>query len=131
MESKSWEEIVSKIKNLQLKEDFDLIVSIGRGGIIPGLLLAKEKNLEFGVLWLKFRDEDNETLFEEPKFVKKTNFKSKNKNILLVDNVSRTGKTVKKAKEILEDSNLVKTLVVNGKGDYSLYEEDCFEFPWD
>jgi len=131
MGNKSWEEIVSKIENIDLKEDFDLIVAIGRGGIIPGLIISKIKKLDFGILWLRYRNENKKIIFKEPKFLRKSDFESKNKKVLLVDEVSRTGETMKKAKNILKDSEIVKTFVINGEADYSLYNQNCFKFPWD
>ena len=49
---------------------------------------------------------------------------------LLVDDRSRTGKTFDKGKALLKGAKFIKTLVVNGKADYPLFDEDCFTFPW-
>jgi len=46
------------------------------------------------------------------------------------DTVARTGKTLEKAKEIL-GGNEIKTFVINGKADYSLFDyKECIEWPW-
>ena len=59
-----------------------------------------------------------------------TRLKIKNKKILIVDDISRTGATLKKAKEILK-GNKLKTFVINGKADYSLYNlKGCVKWPW-
>jgi xanthine phosphoribosyltransferase len=43
----------------------------------------------------------------------------------------KTGATLNYAVNLLkDDARLVKTFAVNGKADYSLYNEDCFRFPW-
>jgi len=37
---------------------------------------------------------------------------------------------IQKAKELLAKAALVKTFAVNGKADYSLFDEPCFKMPW-
>ena len=57
-------------------------------------------------------------------------FSEKEKKVLLVDDVSRTGATLGKAKELLK-GNEVNTFVLKGKADYSIFEIDgCVEWPW-
>ena len=54
----------------------------------------------------------------------------KDKKILLVDTVSRTGKTLKKAKQLLK-GNKIKTFVINGKADYQIInKKECVLMPW-
>ena len=96
---------------------------------MPASLLRHILGLPGCVMWLNYRNENNEPILKEP-ILKKPFGKIKNKNILLVDTVSRTGKTLEKAKEILK-GNKIKTFVINGKADYSLYNfKECIEWPW-
>ncbi len=110
-------------------EKLDLIVAIGKGGIIPAVFIHQKLKIPIETIWINFRDETNKPIRKEPILIKKLK-KIKNKKILLVDDVSRTGKTLEKAKKILK-GNKIKTFVVNGKADYYiLNKEECVEFPW-
>ncbi len=55
----------------------------------------------------------------------------KGNKLLLVDDVSVSGKTMKMAKEALA-GNEVKTLALKGKADYVLFPEisECVKWPW-
>jgi len=120
MKALTLEEIKDRIGEIEF-EEFDKIVAIGKGGIVPSLLLQ--------VMWLSFRDKDNKVVYEKPKLIKRFNG-IKNERILLVDDVSRSGKTLEEARKIL-NGNKIKTLVVNGKADYSLFNfKECVKFPW-
>jgi len=61
----------------------------------------------------------------------KIKFYFKNKKIFLVDDRVNTGSTLEYAKKLLKNSALIETFAINGKADYSLYNEECFLMPWD
>lgn len=124
------QEILEKIKNFEFPEEFDFMIAIGRGGIIPAAILNQKLNLEMGTLWLRFRDEKNNAMGEHPKLVKEFELDAKDKRILIVDDVSRTGASLNYVKELLKDAKSVRTFVINGKADFYLYDEECFKFPW-
>jgi len=42
----------------------------------------------------------------------------------------KSGTTLTYAMELLKGAKSIKTFAVNGKADYSLYDEACFLFPW-
>ena len=126
----------------------NISIAIGKGGIIPSVFLHQKLKIPIETIWINFRDKTNKPIRKEPVLIKTNKlkillnsknskglekskiFQSKNKKILLVDDVSRTGKTLEKAKNILK-GNKIKTFVVNGKADYSLFnKEECIEFPW-
>jgi xanthine phosphoribosyltransferase len=130
MITKPLSEIIDRIKSVEFKENFDTIVAIAKGGIIPAALLMQKLNVDIEFLWLEFRDETQKPKYDEPVLTKPINFLFKNKTILLVDDRSNTGKTFKKASELLKGAKLIKTCAVNGKSDYSLFDEECFTFPW-
>ncbi len=69
-------------------------------------------------------------LYDKPKLLSEINFAFKGRKLLLVDDRVKTGTTLEFAKELLSEASLVKTLAVNGKADYCLYDESCFRFPW-
>ena len=121
-------QIIKKIKKIRFPK-FDLIVAIGKDGIMPASLLHHFLKTPVKVISINYRNKDNKPIRKEPILTKPFK-KPKNKKILIVDTVSRTGKTLNKAKEILK-RNKIKTFVINGKADYSLYNfKECMEFPW-
>jgi len=130
MEEKSWKQIQNKLDRVVFDKNFDMIVAIGRGGVTPGFLVSKKLKKDLELVWLRFRDDENKVAFKQPKLIKKLEFNFKNKNILLVDDISRTGTTFKAASKYLKGSKSIKTFVINGKADYYLYDENCFKFPW-
>jgi len=130
MKEKKWGQILNKIENVHFREKFDLVVAIARGGIVPGFLISKKQKIDLELLWLKFRNDENKIMFKQPRLVKKIDFSCRGKKILLVDDVCKTNATFDAAKRYLKDAKVVKTLAVNGKADYHLYDEECFKFPW-
>ncbi len=130
MKEKNWKQILNKIEKVHFSEKFDLVVAIARGGIVPGFLIAKKQKTDFEILWLRFRNDKNKIMFKQPRLMKKINFNCQGKKILLVDDVCRTGTTFGAAKKYLKGAKAIKTLAVNGKADYRLYDEECFKFPW-
>jgi len=130
MNLKTIDEILNKIKAIEFRENFDIIVAIARGGIFPAALLQQKLMIDLEIIWLNFRDEKQQPQHDEPVLLKPVSFDYADKKILLVDDRSRTGKTFEKGKSLLDGALLIKTFVVNGKADYPLYDEDCFKFPW-
>jgi uncharacterized protein len=123
-------EIIDKIKSVEFKEDFDTIVAIARGGIIPAALIQQKLSVDIEILWINFRDDSQQPQHDDPILMKPINFDYLDKRILLVDDRCKTGKTLIKGIELLKGARYVKTLVVNGKADYPLFDEECFTFPW-
>jgi xanthine phosphoribosyltransferase len=130
MKKKSFEELISKIYDFDFEESFDIIVGISRGGIIPSGMIAQIMNIPVKIININYRDDNHSPRYEMPKLVEEIDFNYGNKNILLVDDVSRSGKTLSFVKELLIEADLIKTFVINGSADYSLYNEDCFKMPW-
>lgn len=128
--SKTWEELSSKIKTIVFNESFDLIVAIANGGIIPAALINQRLNLPIQLLKISYRDAKQQPLFDSPKLVDNIGFDIRNKKILLAEDRVKTGATLQYAKELLNEAMLVKTFAVNGNADYALYNEACFLFPW-
>jgi len=122
--------ISERLKQVELPET-DLVIGIGSGGIVPAGIVAFHLNAELQVMVLNYRDELNNPRYEEPKVLEKPRGNLEGKRILLVDDVSVSGKTMNKALEQLEGLN-VKTLAMKGKADYVLFPEikDCVKWPW-
>lgn len=128
---KSFEEIKEKIALFDFNESFDLIIAIANGGIIPAALINQRLNTELQLLKISLRDARHQPLYDAPQLKAPLGFEYKGRTILLVEDRVKTGATLQFAKKLLEEeASLVKTFAVNGPGDYSLYNENCFKFPW-
>ncbi|NCB08538.1 MAG: phosphoribosyltransferase [Bacteroidia bacterium] len=126
----SFREISERLKKTELPE-IDLVIGIGSGGIVPAGFVAFHLNAELQVITLNYRDEQNNPRYDEPKILQKPEWQLEGKRILLVDDVSVSGKTMNTALELLKGYN-VKTLAMKGKADYVLFPEikDCVKWPW-
>ena len=127
---KSFDEIIERVRTIEIPETFDMVVAIANGGIIPAAMINQRLGCEFYMLKLNLRDAMQNKLYDKPKLLQEIDFDFKGKRILLVDDRVKTGTTLTFAKELLSDAKLVKTLAVNGIADYCLYNESCFRFPW-
>ncbi|MDD4820238.1 MAG: phosphoribosyltransferase [Flavobacteriales bacterium] len=130
MEGKSFQQVMDKFRQLIIYEEFDMIVAIANGGIVPAGILCRKLDLPVYMLRLHLRDENNNKIFDKPQLLKEIDFPVKGKRILLVDDRIKTGTSIEFAKELLSEAALVKTFAVNGTADYALYDEMCFPFPW-
>ena len=126
----SFKQITERLKTLNLPE-IDLVIGIGSGGVPAATMLAYHLNAELLVMTLNYRDEQNKPRYESPKVIHKPNWQLQNQRILLVDDVSVSGKTMNAALEQLPGLN-VKTLAMKGKADFVLFPEikDCVKWPW-
>ena len=126
----SFKEISERLKQMDLP-DIDLVIGIGSGGVPPATFVAFYLNAELEVMTLNYRDENNNPRYDEPKVLYQPLWNLKGKRILLVDDVSVSGKTINAALEVLKGYN-VKTLAMKGKADFVLFPEikDCVKWPW-
>ncbi|MBP8944786.1 MAG: phosphoribosyltransferase [Paludibacteraceae bacterium] len=130
MTEKSWEEILQRFREIEFQETFDMIVAIANGGIIPAAILNQRLNIDIQLLKINLRNADQKPIYDVPKLLSPINFDYVDKKILLVEDRIKTGATVQFAIELLKDAAQIKTFAVNGKANYSLYDEPCFRFPW-
>ena len=126
----SMEEISKRINEVKLP-DFDLVVGIATGGLVPASLIAFKMMKPLQVLEINYRDEKNNPVSEEPRLLKNFIPDLSNKKILLVDDVSVSGKTFEKAKSLLTNNEII-TFVMKGKGDFVMFPElkTCVKWPW-
>ena len=126
----SFIEISERLKQMKLPET-DVVIGIGTGGIVPASIVAFHLKAELQVMTLNYRDEKNNPRYESPVVLKKTLKDLEGKRILLVDDVSVTGKTMNTALEQLEGLN-VKTVAMKGKAEFVLFPEikECVKWPW-
>jgi len=109
----------------------DLVIGIAEGGMVPASLTANKLGCELASIKINYRDESNNPKFERPEIIKSFEGNIKGKSILLVDDVSVTGKTLEEARRLFKD-NHITTFVFKGKADYVLLPEikDCVDWPW-
>lgn len=129
-DQKSFAEVLERFRNISFSENFDMIVAIANGGIIPAAILNQRLNIEIQLLKINLRDPFQKPKYDSPRLVAPIDFEYKGKTILLVEDRVKTGASLAFASKLLEGATLVKTFAVNGKADYCLYDEDCFKFPW-
>ena len=122
-------DLVRRLAALELPP-VDLVVGIGRGGVVPAALAAQRLACDLRVLPVRFRDDAHQPERAEP-LVTPPAFDVAGKRVLLVDDVSRSGATLQAAAAALPGAAAVHTLVVAGRADYALYQiESCIAWPW-
>ncbi|MEW6295649.1 MAG: phosphoribosyltransferase [Candidatus Diapherotrites archaeon] len=128
--------IIQKIRKAKMRaKDFDLVVGVGRNGLIPALILASKLKKELGVIKIKFYNDGMKPkkLFSEPRILSQPKTKIKEKRVLLVDDVVRTESTMNSAKKFLEGKGAkkVKRFALVGSKNYCLVKcSECVKLPW-
>ncbi|MFV0420378.1 MAG: phosphoribosyltransferase family protein [Dysgonomonas sp.] len=130
MYDKTFEEVLERFRSISFAENFDMIIAIANGGIIPAAILNQRFNIEIQLLKINLRDVNQKPKYDSPQLMAPIDFDFRNKSILLVEDRVKTGASLKYACTLLEGAKLIKTFAVNGKADYALYDESCFKFPW-
>lgn len=128
--AKNFEEVMERFRTIAFYDEFDLIVAIANGGIVPAAIINQRLQKEIHLLKINLRDEYQHPKYDQPKLLSPIDFDFKDKCILLVDDRIKTGSTIQLAKKLMEEAKLIKTFAVNGNADYALYDESCFKFPW-
>ncbi len=123
-------EHLDRVAERMAHERFDAIVAIAQGGVVPAALLQQEWGVPMRVVRINYRDSENKPRYEDARLLDEEPFPLKGRTILLVDDVSRTGRTLARARAWL-DGNTVRTFLVNGTADYSLFDtRECLRMPW-
>lgn len=109
----------------------ELVIGIGRGGIVPASLVAHQLSVDLLIVNINYRDDNNQPRFDDPKLLKDFDFGRVRGKVLVVDDVSVTGKTLDKVKEELERCS-VETFVLKGMADHVLFPDikTCVNWPW-
>ena len=126
----NFDEIVKSLYSFHFPE-VDFIVGIASGGIFPAQLIAQNLKLPFYQIHINFRLPNNQLRYDRPRLLGMDKLPEKNQRLLLVDDVSVSGETLRSAKKMLEDYD-VKTFVLKGQADYVLFPEikQCVLWPW-
>ncbi len=123
--------IAERLKQATFPET-DLVIGIGTGGIFPAILVAFHLQTELAVMVLNYRDEENQPLYDRPVVLRlPSGLPSPGKKILLVDDVSVSGSTLRAARTLLAGYE-VTTLTLKGHADMVLFPEieSCVNWPW-
>ena len=126
----SFIEISDALKRYPLPQ-VDLIIGIGRGGIIPACLVAHQLSVDLVLAEINYRNDENQPRFEKPRFLKRLDLGKFKGRILIVDDVSVTGKTLSLLKDALKEWETI-TLVFKGRADHVLlpHLNSCVNWPW-
>jgi len=130
MAGRSLEEVLQRFREIEFNEEFDLIVAVANGGLVPAGIINQRLQIEVKTIRINLRDEFQRPKYDAPQLLTPVDFAFAGKRILLVDDRIKTGASIKLAKEILKDAAVIRTFAVNGNADYALYNESCFRFPW-
>lgn len=126
----SLKEIAERLKAIDFPS-VDMVIGIGSGGVPAATMVAFHLNADLQVLTMNYRDEKNNPRYENPKLIDLPKWNLEGKRILLVDDVSVSGKTMNAALNLLKGFD-VKTCAMKGKADFVLFPEikDCVKWPW-
>lgn len=128
--ARTFNEVMDRFRSITFEDEFDIIVAIANGGIVPAGIINQRLQREVHLLKINLRDEYQHPKYDWPKLLAPIDFDFRNKRILLVDDRIKTGSTIMLAKELMQDARMIKTFAVNGNADYALFDETCFKFPW-
>ena len=112
----------------------DAVVALARGGVVPGALAAYELGVPLRLLRSRFRDDDNRPLGDAP-VVDASAVDLRGRRVLLVDDVSVSGATLRAAVASLGPEVEAVTMVVKGRPDAAdvvLFDDvpSCVVWPW-
>ena len=128
--ARTFNEVMDRFRSITFEDEFDIIVAIANGGIVPAGIINQRLQKEVHLLKINLRDEYQHPKYDRSKLLAPIDFDFRNKRILLVDDRIKTGSTIMLAKELMQDARMIKTFAVNGNADYALFDETCFKFPW-
>lgn len=125
------DELMGKIRDGLGGGGFDLVVGVARGGILPAYLASRWLDIPLETIHLNLRDESHRPVRERPLLLKAVDFDCSGKRVLLCDDVSNSGSTLRTAAECLPGARIT-TLVISGRADISLYgpHDRCIAWPW-
>lgn len=128
----SFAQISNAIKALKFPE-VECVVGIARGGLVPAAIIAHQLGLPLHTIAVNYRDDSNRPRYAEPLLIGSEPDKAigSTGQILLVDDVSVTGKTFQAVKALFPGRQII-TLALKGKADMVLFPDirTCVIWPW-
>lgn len=141
-----WSEILVAVKNVGERlagSDVDVVVGIERGGVLPSALVASYLHLD-DIRFVEIRrysdDKPPRPIADEPIIYRSDVGDLKDKTVLLVDDIARTGSTMRIAEKHLLSlgaSRVIKAvLVLKAEARYlpeayGVMLDTCPIFPWE
>ncbi|MFH1285509.1 MAG: phosphoribosyltransferase [Candidatus Micrarchaeota archaeon] len=139
----NWEEVDAMCKQLakQIKASGfkpDWIVGIARGGLVPARLVSDYlKNRHLAIIRLEFYTAVGVT-GDKPRVTQEIGVDIEGKKLLIVDDVSDTGKSLKLSLEYLKNAGEIRTATMHYKT-HSIHKPDYFVkttgawvvYPWE
>ena len=119
--------------DLPPRDQVDAVVAVARGGTVPGALVAYRLEKPLRLLRLSFRDDANAPKASEPVPVGAVP-DVRGQRIVLVDDVSVSGATLRRARDLLGAAHVV-TVAFKGRpaaADVVLFPDvpTCVRWPW-
>lgn len=126
-----FDEIASRLAGLTLP-DVDVVYGIATGGVVPASLVAYRLGTPLELIAINYRREDNSPQRPSPELLAPTRQPAPGTRVLLVDDVSVTGKTMQLARDTVLAGCDVTTLVMKGRADIVAFPEvaTCVAWPW-
>jgi hypoxanthine phosphoribosyltransferase len=108
----------------------DAVVAVERGGGAPVEIVAELLGVPLGRLRFQFRNDTHAIVVPRPRLIGEVDVPA-GRRILVVDDVSVTGATLRAATDSLADRE-VTTVVLRGEADLVAYPEldACVRWPW-
>ncbi len=111
----------------------DAVVGIREGGVVPAALVAHQLGLPCFLIAINYRAPDNSPRYVEPKLLTEPRpLPPEGSRILLIDDVSVSGKTLETARRCLPGRE-IQTFTLKGRAaDFVLFPEikPCVIWPW-
>jgi hypoxanthine phosphoribosyltransferase len=109
----------------------DLVIGVAEGGLVPAALTANKLGCHLKIIKINYRDENNNPRTDKPELIKFFDDHLAGKKILIVDDVSVSGKTMDAARNLFPGNEII-TFVFKGKADYVLLPgiKECVDWPW-
>jgi hypoxanthine phosphoribosyltransferase len=128
----SFDEISQRLRTFALPE-VDVVVGVLRGGRVPAMLVAHQLGVPLRFIRVSHRDDANVPLRDEPD--QRGTVPEVAGRVLLVDDVSVTGKSLQVAAAALPVGTVITTLVLKGRreaADLVVFDDipECVRWPW-
>lgn len=122
--------IAKRLKALALPE-VDAVVGIASGGVVPASLVAYQLERPLRLVTVAYRGPDHRPRYSEPQLTQLPQLDAGWRRLLVVDDVSVSGKTLAVVTAALAGKELI-TLVLRGQADIVTFPEivQCVAWPW-